>query len=1456
MRRCIFFSFFILLSFCSNTLIGETQKSPISHIRFHYLNNNNGLAQNTVDCILQDSRGFMWFGTWNGLCRYDGYTFTTYNKTKDLSGIPDNFIQSMSEDSKGNIWIGTKNGLSRFLFNENRFSLPENIKSNLNGHSIPHISIDKQNKIWVATEDDGVWLIEEDKTDSYSAKKITEIVLPNQHISHILIHEKIILIGTENGLVIVDKINFQNDTTLNKLIKSVANLVVNCIFVDTKENVWIGTSNGLYQYEPDNKQIYFYTHQPQNSSGLNHIAITEIVEDNSGTIIVGTLAGLNFFDPSSHSFYHLGDDFKEDQKLNNPFINSLLADKQGNIWIGTDKGGVNFYNIYQKPFYSITHTPLNPKSISHNTINSILSEKNILWIGTAGGGLNRIVNNGENVDHFNLSDSPQEQIGANFITSIYRNSSTQLWLGTWGDGLKRLKSVITKNIDTYRNNFEVSNSLCSNFVSSITELDKDQLLIGTLKGLDLFNIKLNTFTHLDEKMKLSAHLEVGCILNDQQNKVWIGTRNGLFRIPKDELNQLDKKTSIKYDAFFNQQDNPFSLPGNYIISLFESKDGTIWIGTYGNGICKYTIDNNGKFQFITYNDQNGLCNNVTYAIEEDKQGNLWISTDNGLSKFNPKTESFQNYFVKDGLLSNQFYWSASAADENGKLYFGGIAGLNYFMPENVESYHEASKPVFTEFSVFNRPVEIGQEYHSNVILNKSISETNSIELSYKDAVFSIEFSALDYFLPEKIKYSYQMEGVDKDWVNVPSSRRFANYTNLSGGEYKFMVKASNSDGMWSDKIAELKIKVHPPFWQTMWFQFTLLIAIVLIIISYIQYRTRFLKEQKRKLENQVLERTEKIEEQKDKLRHQAEHLQQTNQELADRQLLIGGQKLELEIQNKKIAQQRDKMIELNKEVKQVNQLRLRFFTNISHEFRTPLTLIIDPLEQLMKKLNDDQNTISTLKIIDRNAKRLLHLINRLIYFRQIENEKMDLLVSKGNLNEFLHDIFESFENLAQHMQMKYHFEAQQTNSETWFDAEKLENIFYNLLSNAFKYTPENGEITMKVKFVENDADNIFPAPYAYIEVTDNGKGIAKEHLPFIFERFYHVESERELDKNNSGIGLALTSEIIKILHGKIQVQSEIKKGSCFQVYLPYTTDRYNEKDLDRNNTQAEVKLKARVDTLVHNMVNPESNLGYENTGKQDKSKPLVLIVEDNFDLRTFLMQTLKEDYRILGAENGNIGFKMAKKHSPDLVISDVMMPVLSGIELCKCMKKEIQTSHIPIILLTAKNMVENWVEGLETGADDYISKPFNLQLLQIRMKNLIESRMKLKRMFNSSQNISAENITSNPVDEEFINKVYRILEKNYTNPDFTINQFASEMFVSSSLLYKKLKAITDLNITNFINAFKLKKAMELIQENKLPISDIAFAVGFNDPKYFSRVFRKHYGMSPSDFTHNSLKDSK
>ncbi|HKJ42700.1 MAG TPA: two-component regulator propeller domain-containing protein [Sunxiuqinia sp.] len=1450
MKRLAFILSTVLILLNSLLAQAQNNKLQIEHIRFQYLTTNDGLAQNTVDCIVKDHQGFMWFGTWKGLCRYDGYSFKTYEKGHEPLGLPDNFIHTIREDAQENLWIGTGRGLACLDKKTGRFVDHARLKENVGNFSILDVLIDQQQRLWIATQNNGLWYVDLRTSGDLKAIKIDGKLLPDRHVNKLaLLGNHDLFVGTALGMAVIDLDNLSGNNHWSRLHEQLDGQNIQSVLQDSRHNIWVGTDGGLYLYEPAGDRLSYFGVENGESLGLNHLSVTDIAEDVNGTIIVGTLGGLNYFQPDTRGFIHLssGED-SPNKNLNNPFVNSLFTDDLGNVWIGTEKGGANYYNTYQKPFYALRHEPANPKTISQNTINSILKEDEVLWVGTAGGGLNRISKDGE-VTKYEADPGKENSISSDFVTSILRDENNNLWIGTWGGGLNQMLSEKRGNFSVYNHVDFDPNSLCSDFVSSQLQLDKNRILIGTLRGLDIFQLKSRTFLHVHEKMNLQETLEVGCLLLDNHHRLWVGTRNGLYRFKEKDIDNFTSRTSqIKYDTFFNQPSDSVSLPGNYVISLLETKDGAVWIGTYGSGVCKFVEDgDNGHF--VRYTEEEGLCNNVAYAMEQDLQGNIWISTDMGLSKFDPENETFQNYFVKDGLLSDQFYWSASYADSSGMLYFGGINGLNYFRPQDIELYPNSFKPVFTEFSIYNKPVRVGQKYHSRVVLNKPIGETKNLELSYKDAVFSIEFSALDYFLPEKIKYQYKMVGVDQDWVTVSSNRRFANYTNLAGGNYLFQVRATNSDGVWSDKIAELNITVQPPFWKTAWFQLLVIFAIALLVMAYIRYRTAFLKEQKRKLEKQVKERTQKIEEQKQELEVQAENLKLTNQQLAERQVLIEGQKVALEQQNEQIASQRDEVIELNEKVNLVNQLRLRFFTNISHEFRTPLTLIIDPLEKLMKSMKGDRETTNTLKIIDRNAQRLLHLINQLIYFRRIETGKLVLRVSKGDLAGFLKSIFESFNDLAYHQNIDYQFIAQKPPKNTWFDSEKLENVFYNLLSNAFKYTSPGGKIRLQVSFVDQDSDSEFPVPYVCIQVIDTGKGIAAENLAYIFDRFYQVESaKKDAEMSSSGIGLALTHEIVKALHGEMKVESELGKGSTFIVRLPYTKERFDAKEINQTAVPVEVNLEGRVDVLTEYIDERATNFENKETDRpEDKTKPLVLIVEDNFDLRNFLVQTLRSDYRTLGAEDGKEGLAMAKKYSPELIISDVMMPVMDGIELCSRLKKDIQSSHIPIILLTAKNMVESWVEGLETGADDYIPKPFNLQILQVKMNNLVESRRKLKRMFSNSDSVEPSELTSNTVDEEFISRAYKILEQNYTEPEFSASQFASEMFVSRSLLYKKIRAITDLNITDFINSFKLKKAVGLIQRNNLPIADIAFNVGFNDPKYFSRIFRKFYGMSPSEF---------
>ncbi len=1040
MRKRLLLTVFIVLVIGFGSIC---HSSNPTNLRFQYLTTADGLPQNTIDCIFIDSQQFLWFGTWNGLCRYDGYSFKIFQKRDIQKSLPDNFVHAICEDKSKNLWIGTANGITIYNLNTEQFYLPESLQAKLGKIAVTSLGCDKGGEIWIAAEKGKIFHVipKSGQSQDFECLEINTEILQNEDINALcILKDGRIIFGTGAGPYEVVAGKVQKLKLQGSIFPffDLANLL--CIYESNNGDLGFGSDIGLFWYRLSTKQLTLYTYQPNNSNSLGHASIMAIAEESPGKILIGTLGGLNFFDPETGNITGINGRLDENGTLNNEFVNSLLTDRDGNVWIGTEKGGVNKYSTFQKPFYSHRNHPDDPGSLSNNTINSILNDGDILWVGTAGGGLNRIDKRTGKTDHFIQSDQKPNGIQSNFISSLCLGPDKKLWASSWGNGLSQLISEKSKSFKNYQNEPGNPHSLVSNFVSGIVPDERGFFLVGTSGGLDLFDPKNETFFHFQEKFDNSIEVPaVGCILKDRNNFYWIGTRNGLFQIPaKQVVPTPDKLSSEDYRFYTNVPDDSLSLSGNYVVSLLEDHLGNIWAGTYGNGICKVVTAPNGKIQFVAYTSNDGLCNNVVYAMEEDHSGNLWISTDNGLSKFNPETGFFQNFYTKDGLLNDQFYWTSSDSDHDGNLYFGGVNGLNYFNPEKIDFYPRLPKVVFTDFQVFNKSVKIGEKLHGNIVLNKSVAETQTIELSYKDNIFSIEFSALDYFLPDKVIYAYKMEGVDHNWVTVTSARRVATYTNLEGGEYCFLVKAANSDGLWSAEPTVLNIVINPPFWQANWFRF---LALAIAVMGYIRYRTRYLHEQKRKLEIQVHERTIQIEEQKEKLQEQAEILLQSNSILAERRKLIEGQKVELEKQNQLIVEQRDEVIELNKKVSLVNQLRLRFFTNISHEFRTPLTLILDPLELLITKLKNDKQTLQTLKLIDRNAQRLLHLINQLMYFRKIETGKMELRVVQGGLVGFLKDVFDSFIDLSGHNRIRYTFLPPDTAPPTWFDPDKIEKYF-------------------------------------------------------------------------------------------------------------------------------------------------------------------------------------------------------------------------------------------------------------------------------------------------------------------------------------------------------------------------------------------------------------------------------
>lgn len=1457
----------ILLFLSSFVVLGQD-----INLRFQHITTEQGLSQNTIDCIMQDSRGFMWFGTWNGLNRYDGYNFLVFKSENRQQGLSNNFIYSICEDNDGNIWAGTKNGLNKISHQTNaieNFYHARNERNSISDNCINAVYCDNQGSVWVGTAGSGLDKIKTDKEDGkylithYRNDRSNPNSLPGNLVNAILQDKKGFLwVGTNEGLgwmnTATGKFNiFRNNPLYSN---SISSNTIFSLFEDKAGIIWIGTNNGLNRYDPMKGIFTHFLTDPDNPGSISHLTVNAISEDIDGNLLVGTLGGLNRFNPGNQSFYHFPLGQNDDYSLNNEFINAIYADKQGNIWIGSDKGGINKYNSQQKGFGYFASNPSKSNSLSHNTINSVYDEPAQLWIGTAGGGLNRYNKIDKKFTHYTNVPHNPNSIASNFVSSISKDQKGNTWIGTWGGGLNQLVSQNGNGIFKHFRENTGTNSICSDYVSAIWDDPKGYLLIGTLTGLELFHPEHGVFLHIANlpgwKNRIS---EVGCILKDSKGFYWIGTRLGLYRVAATVLeNELQDKNIVRYT---NSNGVENSLPGDYVISLCEDDKGNIWAGTYGSGVSQISVSEQGKAAFTNFNQINGLCNNVIYAIQKDEKGKLWLSTDNGLSRFDPDTRQFKNFYVSDGLQSNQFYWAASCAGSDGRLYFGGMEGLNYFYPDSIRDNRYAPKVMITDFKVFNTSVNIGKWNNKKVLLENVINETSEIDLSYKENVFSFEFSSLDYFLPEKVQYKYRMKGVDKDWVTVPSSRRFVTYTNLEGGDYLFEVKASNSDGVWNDTPTQLKIHISPPFWATTWFRIFTLMLLAALVVAYIRYRTSRLQRQKLVLERMVKERTRLIETQNEQLKFQAENLQESNIQLASGKELIEGQKTELELKNQEISEQRDKLIELNKHVKLVNQLKLRFFTNISHEFRTPLTLILGPLDKLISSWKGDLNTLEALQLINRNAQRLLHLINQLMEFRKIESGKMELKVSNGNINLFLQNIFSSFNHLASQQEISYTFVPLHQSAEGWFDHEKLENVVFNLLSNAFKFTPSHGAISLSVSIVNQElrtdkpgndlkpAKNIPMSPFLEIKVTDTGVGISEEHIAHIFKRFYQVNTSESLRVRGSGIGLSLSRELVKVQHGTISVESKPQQGSVFTVQLPVVKKCFSPNEILDQPVEMKASINDQVLKLTEELLSkvPEPIRKTYAASADGYKKPLILVAEDNYDLRCHISASLNDEYRVMEAENGKAAYELAKDYNPELILSDIMMPVMDGLELCSRLKNNLHTSHIIVVLLTARTSVENWIEGLETGADDYIPKPFDLNILRVRIRQLIESRRRLKKHFGKELTSGDAEVSISQADNQFMKKVLEVVEQNYSNPDFGVEELVSKMFLSHSLVHKKLSAIADQSAGDFITSFRLKKAAQLLQRPDMNVSEIAYEIGFNDPKYFSRQFKKYFGITPSDY---------
>lgn len=1337
--------------------------------RLKNISTTDGLSQSSVIAIHQDKFGQMWFGTRDGLNKYDGSKFTVFrNDVSNKQSISNNDILSIEEDNKGKIWVGTYNGLNCYDPVANTFTRYLHTKSN---HSI------SGNAIWSIQEiGDEMWFGTSKGLTIYNKKTLqfTSVyhsdtdssTVPSNNIITILKSKKgEIWIGTTKGLCQLisrknGKLAFKNHP-----LNTTDQLNVQAIAEDVSGNLWVGTKNkGLLKL--DKASNSFVTFLPDEKYREINADIRSLAIDKEGSLWIGAYDGI----------YILGKD-KSLQKINNSNnsngidkVKSIFIDQKGSVWIGCYYKGVNLWDISNVNFSNYNQ---NSKKIpmSFDVVSSIIADKNQnIYFGTEGGGITIYNKNTEAVSYIN---SKSGQTIKNDIKAMCLSSDI-LWIGTFSKGLSAY-NINSRKIEEYRIATDLNMLLKESGVYSIKAQGSEILWIGTFgKGLIRYNTVSKTFLIIENNIDKANYLTnnlVRSILVDQKKGLWVATQNGLNYIISN--NTIHNKYLVKHYFF-----DSVSLSGDDILTLFQDSQNKIWVGTKAKGLHYF---DGKKFNRVNLKVGNTIITSI-HSILEDDDKNLWISTNQGIIKYNKGQKSVIIYDQKDGLASNEFNDNAALKLNSNTFYFGSPSGATYFDAKKISLNHYAPQVLITNLRIKNETI---QPNDSIGILDKSIGYTKTITLDYDKANFSIDFAIPNYIRSKNNQYSYRLLGLENNWTTTKNTE--AIFAIQNPGTYTFEVRGANNDGVWNKTPTSLTVIVKPAPWRSIW-------AFLLygIVIGLALYGLIWIMKSKARLK----------------------------------------QKLELEYLE-------------TKRIEENNLAKLDFFTNISHEFRTPLTLILGPLQQILANYNGTNEMYKKLLVIEGSANHLLSLINRLMDFRKLENHQVTLESAEGNIVKFTKEIFLSFIEYAKDGNYNYTFECSQEEILVYFDRYKLERVFYNLISNAFRYTPKGGNIHLKIS---HDNENLF------IAVEDSGIGIATEHIDKIFDLFFEVPTHNNVQKNynkGTGIGLSIVKNIVKLHKGNIEVFNKEKEGVVFTVTLPLgrahlleneiITDFKISDDIDQYQSQLETAAITETEDIDDFVVNNE--------------KQTILIVEDHKVLRSFMKNLLKKEYNIIEAENGKIAFEKALQHVPNLIISDVIMPEMVGTELCSKIKENLKTSHIPVILLTSRTSLVYKFEGLESGADDYISKPFNLIEFKLRVKNLLNSTERLKNKFSSEDNFIPSEITVSSLDEELLKKAFKIVEENISNEQFDIPFFCTELGVSRTMLFLKIKAWTNYTPNEFIHEIRLKRAAQLLEQNKLTVSEISYKVGFNNPKYFSKCFQKKYGETPTQFADKFFKSS-
>jgi len=1326
-------------------------------LAFRHLDSRQGLSQNLVLSIVQDGDGFMWFGTRKGLNRYDGYRFRTFSSdSAEGTSLLKGEVRHLYFDPQiQRLWIAVGTGLSRYCPRTERFKnffFHAGRRPGAEAPEVVHAVLrDSRGQVWVGTEG-GLYRFDE-PADTFLWCARPSALPPSQAFNIWALLEDgegNIWIGSEAGLFGMRPDAEGAPAYLPRpedpATRAMAEAPIQTMTLDGEGHLWLGTYKaGLYIWRPGESPRHM-VHDPQNPFSLSDNDVRVLQVDPRGRVWVGSFLGINVYEAATDRFFRYQHEVSNPRSLSSGSVRSICFDSRGSAWVGTYYGGISYHHADS---YRFTHHQpgADADELSHRVISAFWEdEQGNMWVGTEGGGLNYWDRGSGTYTHYQHVSGQRGGLSGNNIKALAGRGDS-LWIGTFAGGLNLYRPSLGR-----WQHWRAETGLGHDNVYGLL-LDTSRLWIATYRGglsvMDLQYGRIQTYRHdpADSLSLSDDHCRI--VFKDVRDRYWVGTSSSLDRIERLPSGQLR----------FHRV-----LEGDMVCSLLSTSDGRLWVGTYESGLL--VLDPSDKVvRRLTLAE--GLPGHTVVGLLQDRSGRIWISTDRGVARYDPRDASLTSYNHSDGLSNLEYNFHACYRTRSEEMFFGGTQGFTSFFPDAIRTNTFVPPVVFSHFKSANQLVRPAE---ANSLLEVGINEARQLTLPYNRATFSLGFAALDYLNPENNHYAYQLEGLDEDWTYVQGQAEVT-YTLQQAGTYTFRLRGGNNDGIWNHEERMLEVKVLPPPWRSpLAYSLYALLGLILVggAFRFVQIRHRL----------------------------QLEQLTMVKQE-------------------------------------ELHQAKLRFYTNITHEFRTPLTLILGPTEDLLRRGPDAPFSQQKLQAIRQNTQRLLRLVNQLLNFRSLEHDHSALQVASGNLVPFLREVHAAFQEQARMAQIEYRFEAEAERFELWFDRDKLEKVFVNLLSNAFKFTPAGGQIILRI--ADGDAA-------LRVEVCDSGTGVpeaAREHL---FERFYHLEAPDHAPQPGTGIGLALCKELVELHGGRIELVESSGPGACFRVSLPkgkahFAVEHLLPEGADSEDVKAYLAKAAKTPAEASPLADMASH----------SPRKTLLLVEDNAQVRTYVKGIFEAYFEVLEAENGEIGLKTAQAVIPDLVISDVMMPVMDGISLCSELKRAVETSHIPVILLTARTGQPFRVEGLEIGADAYLTKPFSPYELQLKVRNLFEARQRIWDRFHGVLKLEPSEVTLTSADEAFLTKAIAVVETFMGDPDFTVEVFAREMAISRPLIFTKLKAITNQTPNNFVKALRMKRSAQLLRQSDLGVAEIAYEVGFRDARYFSKCFQKEYEQTPSEY---------